>query len=126
MDKIDKQLLLGAEAMAQAALDAESRSVCLSGTFYRNTEYIQQSPQAKSEDTIVVVDKTKNGLRGCFGHVICREKSMVCMKHGTECGTDAFMNSAITGVHGGLVVVVADDPSMHSSQRADSGYTNLP
>jgi indolepyruvate ferredoxin oxidoreductase alpha subunit len=30
---------------------------------------------------------------------------------------DAFMNSAITGINGGLVVVSADDPSMHSSQN---------
>ena len=30
---------------------------------------------------------------------------------------DAFVNSAITGVNGGLVVLAADDPSMHSSQN---------
>ena len=30
---------------------------------------------------------------------------------------DAFVNSAMTGANGGLVVVAADDPSMHSSQN---------
>lgn len=40
------------------------------------------------------------------------------MKHvGLNVAADAFMNSSITGVQGGLVVVVADDPSMHSSQN---------
>jgi indolepyruvate ferredoxin oxidoreductase alpha subunit len=40
------------------------------------------------------------------------------MKHvGMNVCADAFMNAAITGVNGGLVVVAADDPSMHSSQN---------
>ncbi len=40
------------------------------------------------------------------------------MKHvGLNVAADAFLNSAITGVNGGMVVVVADDPSMHSSQN---------
>ena len=40
------------------------------------------------------------------------------MKHvGLNVAADAFVNSAMTGTHGGLVVLVADDPSMHSSQN---------
>jgi indolepyruvate ferredoxin oxidoreductase alpha subunit len=40
------------------------------------------------------------------------------MKHvGLNVAADAFINSAITGVNGGMVVAVADDPSMHSSQN---------
>lgn len=40
------------------------------------------------------------------------------MKHvGLNVAADAFVNSAITGVNGGLIVLVADDPSMHSSQN---------
>jgi indolepyruvate ferredoxin oxidoreductase alpha subunit len=40
------------------------------------------------------------------------------MKHvGLNVAADAFVNSAITGANGGLVVVAADDPSMHSSQN---------
>ncbi|MCK5801431.1 MAG: indolepyruvate ferredoxin oxidoreductase, partial [Lentisphaeria bacterium] len=43
---------------------------------------------------------------------------MVCMKHvGLNVAADGFVNAAITGVGGGLVVAVADDPSMHSSQN---------
>jgi indolepyruvate ferredoxin oxidoreductase alpha subunit len=40
------------------------------------------------------------------------------MKHvGLNVAADAFINAAITGVNGGLIVVAADDPSMHSSQN---------
>ena len=40
------------------------------------------------------------------------------MKHvGMNVAADCFMNAAITGANGGLVVTAADDPSMHSSQN---------
>lgn len=43
---------------------------------------------------------------------------MVCFKHvGLNVAADAFINASITGVNGGLIVVSADDPSMHSSQN---------
>jgi indolepyruvate ferredoxin oxidoreductase alpha subunit len=46
------------------------------------------------------------------------KRAMVCMKHvGLNVAADAFMNSAVTGINGGLIVTVADDPSMHSSQN---------
>lgn len=52
------------------------------------------------------------------------KRALVSMKHvGLNVASDPFMNSAITGANGGLVVVVADDPSMHSSQNEqDSRY----
>jgi indolepyruvate ferredoxin oxidoreductase alpha subunit len=51
-------------------------------------------------------------------------RALVSMKHvGLNVAADPFMNSAITGANGGLVVVVADDPGMHSSQNEqDSRY----
>ncbi|TVQ90859.1 MAG: indolepyruvate ferredoxin oxidoreductase, partial [Bacteroidetes bacterium] len=40
------------------------------------------------------------------------------MKHvGLNVAADAFINSSITGANGGIIFVVADDPSMHSSQN---------
>ena len=46
------------------------------------------------------------------------KRALVCMKHvGMNVCADAFVNSAMTGANGGLVVVAADDPSMHSSQN---------
>ena len=46
------------------------------------------------------------------------------MKHvGLNVAADPFINSALTGVNGGIVLVVADDPGMHSSQNEqDSRY----
>jgi len=45
-------------------------------------------------------------------------RSLVTMKHvGLNVAMDAFANSALTGVRGGLVLLVADDPGMHSSQN---------
>ena len=46
------------------------------------------------------------------------KRATVSMKHvGLNVAADAFVNSAITGVGGGLAVLVADDPGMHSSQN---------
>jgi indolepyruvate ferredoxin oxidoreductase, alpha subunit len=46
------------------------------------------------------------------------KRAMVCMKHvGLNVAADAFINSSITGANGGIIFVVADDPSMHSSQN---------
>jgi indolepyruvate ferredoxin oxidoreductase alpha subunit len=44
-------------------------------------------------------------------------RTLVSMKHvGLNVAADPFMAAATTGVHGGLVVVSADDPGIHSSQ----------
>jgi indolepyruvate ferredoxin oxidoreductase alpha subunit len=52
------------------------------------------------------------------------KRAMVVMKHvGLNVAADVFMNMSVSGINGGLVVVVADDPSMHSSQNEqDSRY----
>ncbi len=54
----------------------------------------------------------------------CGLKSMVFMKHvGLNVASDPFMTSIYTGTRGGLAIIVADDPSMHSSQNEqDSRY----
>jgi len=44
-------------------------------------------------------------------------RALVAMKHvGLNVASDAFMSSSITGINAGLVMIVADDPGMHSSQ----------
>jgi indolepyruvate ferredoxin oxidoreductase alpha subunit len=44
-------------------------------------------------------------------------RAMVSMKHvGLNVASDPFMAAALTGVIGGLVVITADDPEIHSSQ----------
>ena len=116
-----KQLVLGAEAIAMAALDEG-----ISGVFaYPGTpsteiaEYIQKDPYAQKENIHSrwsVNEKT--AYESALGMSYAGKRSIVCMKHvGLNVAADAFMNSSITGIHGGLVLVVADDPSMHSSQN---------
>jgi indolepyruvate ferredoxin oxidoreductase alpha subunit len=46
------------------------------------------------------------------------KRAIVCMKHvGLNVAADPFMNAAMTGINGGVIIAVADDPSMHSSQN---------
>ncbi len=48
----------------------------------------------------------------------CGKRSIVSMKHvGLNVAADPFVNAAMTGANGGMLVVAADDPSMHSSQN---------
>ena len=118
---MNKQLVLGAEAIAMAALDEGISGVyAYPGTPSTEiTEYIQRSSFAqknKIHSSWSVNEKT--AYESALGMSYAGKRSLVCMKHvGLNVAADAFMNSAITGIHGGLVIVVADDPSMHSSQN---------
>jgi len=66
----------------------------------------------------------KVAYENALGVSFAGRRAMVSMKHvGLNVAADPFMNSAITGTTGGLVVVAADDPGMHSSQNEqDSRY----
>ena len=63
-------------------------------------------------------------METALGMSFAGKRSLVCMKHvGMNVAADPFVNSSISGVNGGLIVLVADDPSMHSSQdEQDSRY----
>jgi indolepyruvate ferredoxin oxidoreductase alpha subunit len=57
-------------------------------------------------------------MESALGMSYAGKRAIVCMKHvGLNVAADGFMNAAITGSGGGLIVAVADDPSMHSSQN---------
>ncbi|HLP15800.1 MAG TPA: thiamine pyrophosphate-dependent enzyme [Bacteroidota bacterium] len=118
---MNTQLLLGAEAIALAAIDAGISGVyAYPGTPSTEiTEFIQRdaNAQARSVRSNWSVNE-KTAYEAALGMSYAGKRSLVCMKHvGLNVAADAFINSAITGVNGGLVVVVADDPSMHSSQN---------
>lgn len=124
---MQKLLLLGDEAIAQGALDAGISGVyAYPGTPSTEiTEYIQQSKQAKEEKVRSLWSANeKTAMETAIGMSYAGKRALVCMKHvGLNVAADAFMNSAITGVNGGLVILSADDPSMHSSQNEqDSRY----
>ena len=56
-------------------------------------------------------------MEAALGMSFMGKRALVCMKHvGMNVCADPFVNSGMTGVNGGVVVLVADDPSMHSSQ----------
>ena len=114
-------LLLGAEAVAQGALDAGISGVyAYPGTPSTEiTEYIQRSALARERGVRSSWSSNeKTAYEAALGMAYAGKRSLVCMKHvGLNVAADAFINSAITGVNGGLVLAVADDPSMHSSQN---------
>src|SRR5664280_2323206 len=114
-------LLLGDEAIAQAALDAG-----LSGMYaYPGTpsteimEFIQTSKEGSDQNVHREWSSNeKTAMEAALGMSYAGKRAMVAMKHvGLNVAADGFINSAITGVNGGLIVVSADDPSMHSSQN---------
>lgn len=118
---MEKMLLLGDEAIAQAAIDAG-----MSGIYaYPGTpsteimEYVQASAEAKSRKIRSLWSANeKTAMETALGMSYAGKRTMVCMKHvGLNVAADAFINAAITGANGGLIVVAADDPSMHSSQN---------
>ena len=116
-----KLMLLGDEAIAQGALDAGISGVyAYPGTPSTEiTEYIQESQQAKEDKVRSLWSANeKTAMETAIGMSYAGKRALVCMKHvGLNVAADAFINSAITGVNGGLVVLSADDPSMHSSQN---------
>jgi len=114
-------LLLGDEAIAQGAIDAGISGVyAYPGTPSTEiTEYIQASKEAEERGIKSMWSANeKTAMETAIGMSYAGKKSLVCMKHvGLNVAADAFVNSAITGANGGLVVLSADDPSMHSSQN---------
>lgn len=116
-----KKLLLGDEAIAQGALDAGLSGVyAYPGTPSTEiTEYIQNSPLAKERNVHRRWSTNeKTAMEEALGMSFMGKRALVCMKHvGLNVCADPFVNAAMTGTNGGLVVLVADDPSMHSSQN---------
>jgi indolepyruvate ferredoxin oxidoreductase alpha subunit len=116
-----QKLLLGDEAIAQGAIDAG-----LSGIYaYPGTpsteimEYVQHNAFAKESGIHCKWSANeKTAMEAALGMSYVGKRTLVCMKHvGLNVAADAFMNAAVTGINGGLIVVSADDPSMHSSQN---------
>ncbi len=117
----EKILLLGNQAIALGAVDAGISAVyAYPGTPSTEiTEFIQEWQPAKERNIFSKwCANEKTAMESALGHSYAGKRALVCMKHvGLNVAADAFVNSTLTGVNGGIVVVVADDPSMHSSQN---------
>lgn len=116
-----RQLLLGDEALALGALNAG-----LSGAYaYPGTpsteilEYVQSHPLTKDRKIHSHWSSNeKTAVEEALGMSYCGKRAIVSMKHvGVNVAADPFVNSGMTGANGGLLVIAADDPSMHSSQN---------
>jgi len=120
------ELLLGDEAVALGAIHAG-----IGGAFsYPGTpateifEYVQEKTGAGGMVSARWSANEKVAYEEALGMSYAGKRALVSMKHvGLNVAADPFINSALTGVNGGIVLVVADDPGMHSSQNEqDSRY----
>ena len=116
-----RKLLLGDEAIALGAIHAGLSGVyAYPGTPSTEiTEFIQKDATALSRGVHSRwCTNEKTAMEAALGMSYAGKRALVCMKHvGMNVCADAFVNSAVTGVNGGLIVLAADDPSMHSSQN---------
>ena len=118
---MQRNLFLGDEAIGQAAIDAGISGVyAYPGTPSTEiTEFIQENKTARERNIHTVWSANeKTAMETALGMSYAGKRSLTCMKHvGLNVAADVFMNIAITGVNGGMVIAVADDPSQHSSQN---------
>lgn len=116
-----KRLLLGDEALALGAINGG-----LSGAYaYPGTpsteilEFVQKDPVSRARGLHSHWSSNeKTAMEAALGMSYCGKRAITSMKHvGLNVAADPFVNSAMTGANGGLLVISADDPSMHSSQN---------
>ena len=111
-----KKLMLGNEAIARGAYEAGvTVAVAYPGTPSTEiTEFIAKYDEIYAE----WAPNEKVALEVAIGSSIAGARSVVAMKHvGLNVAADPLFTAAYTGVNAGLVLFVADDPGMHSSQN---------
>lgn len=121
----NKEILLGDEAVALGAIHAGiSGSYSYPGTPATEIMEFVQRTDVRAGVHAQWSANEKVAYEEALGMSAVGRRALVSMKHvGLNVAADPFMNSAVTGVIGGLVVCVADDPGMHSSQNEqDSRY----
>ncbi len=115
-----RELLLGDEAVGLGAIDAGiSGSFAYPGTPATEIMEFVQARTANSDDIVARWSANeKVAYEEALGMSYVGKRSLLSMKHvGLNVAADPFMSSALTGANGGLVVAIADDPGMHSSQN---------
>lgn len=121
-------LLSGDEAVARGALEAGVK-VAASYPGTPATEILETLAEAAKEFDVYVEWSINEivAMEVAAGASMSGVRSIVSMKHvGLNVAADAAMTLAYTGVEGGLVIAVCDDPGMHSSQNEqDTRYFAL-
>ena len=116
MEKIMKKLMLGNEAVARGMYEAGCKVV----SSYPGTPSTEITEYAAKYDDIYCewAPNEKVGLEVAFGASLAGARAACCMKHvGLNVAADPLFTLSYTGIRGGLVICVADDPGMHSSQN---------
>jgi indolepyruvate ferredoxin oxidoreductase alpha subunit len=112
------RMMLGDEAVALAAIDADVGAVySYPGTPATEilTTVLSVAPPGVTASWTA---NEKTAYEAALGASMVGRRALVAMKHvGLNVAADAFINSALVAINGGLVVAVADDPGMHSSQN---------
>jgi len=111
-----KEILSGNEAIARGSYEAG----CLVASAYPgtpSTEILENVLQYK-EINASWAPNEKVALEVAIGASFGGARALACMKHvGVNVAADPLFTASYTGVRGGLVLVAADDPEMHSSQN---------
>ena len=111
-----KKLLLGNEAVARGLYEAGCR-VASSYPGTPSTE-VTECIAKYNEITSEWAPNEKVACEVAFGAAVAGARSFCAMKHvGLNVAADPLFTSSYTGVNAGMVIVVADDPGMHSSQN---------
>lgn len=111
-----KKIMQGNEAIARGAWEAGVTVGC----GYPGTPSSEIIAELSKYDNVYTEwsPNEKVAVEVAHGASLAGGRAMACMKHvGLNVASDPFMTISYTGVNGGLVIVVADDPSQHSSQN---------
>ncbi len=117
-----KELMLTNQAIARGAYEAGVKVL----SAYPGTPSTEIAENFVKFDGVYAewAPNEKVAVEVAVGAAVAGARAMACMKHvGLNVAADPLFTAAYTGVNGGLVLVVADDPGMHSSQNEqDSRY----
>ena len=111
-----KQLMLGNAAVARGLYEAG----CSVASSYPGTPSTEVTEEAAKYDEIYCewAPNEKVAMETAFGACLAGKRSFCGMKHvGLNVAADPLFTISYTGVNAGMVIVVADDAGMHSSQN---------
>lgn len=111
-----KTIMLGNEAIARGAFEAGVKV----SSAYPGTPSTEISEILAKYDEVYTewAPNEKVAVEVALGASIAGVRSLACMKHvGLNVASDPLYTFAYTGVNGGSVIVVADDPGLASSQN---------
>ncbi|MBQ1767821.1 MAG: indolepyruvate ferredoxin oxidoreductase subunit alpha [Oscillospiraceae bacterium] len=111
-----KELMLGNKAVARGLYEAGCQFI----SSYPGTPSTEVTEEAAKFPEIYCewAPNEKVALEAAFGASLAGKRSFCGMKHvGLNVAADPLYTMSYTGVNAGLVIVVADDPGMHSSQN---------